>query len=95
MTWLEVSGYKLIKHSPYSPDLAPCDFWAFPYLKRRLAGQKFDTDQEMITAVMTEFARMTKEGAKKGEGPALRHVFDKWETRLRKVIACGGDYIEK
>ena len=22
MTWLEVSGYKLIAHSPYSPDLA-------------------------------------------------------------------------
>ena len=49
----------------------------------------------MQSAVMTEFARMTKEGAKKGEGPALRHVIDQWETRLRKVIACQGDYIEK
>ena len=54
-----------------------------------MAGQKFDTDQEMKNAVLTEFARMTKE---KG---GLGHVWDKWEKRLRKVIACGGDYIEK
>ena len=73
-----------------TPDLAPCDFWAFPVLKSRLAGQRFDTDQEMKNAVLTEFARMTKE---KG---GLGHVLgEKWEKRMRKVIACGGDYIEK
>ena len=56
-------------------------------LKRRLAGRKFDTDDEMINAVRTEFARMSEGG--------LDHVWDKWEARMRKVIACGGDYIEK
>ena len=65
----------------------PCDFWAFPELKRRLAGQKFDTDEEMKTAVITEMARMCQGG--------LNHVWDKWEKRMRKVIACQGDYIEK
>ena len=25
MTWLEVSGYNLLKHAPYSPDLAVSD----------------------------------------------------------------------
>jgi len=29
-------------HPPYSPDLAPCDFWLFPKLKKNaLNGQKF------------------------------------------------------
>ena len=41
----------------------------------------------MKSAVMTEFARMSKGG--------LDHVWDKWEARMRKVIAFGGDYIEK
>jgi hypothetical protein len=25
-----------LEHPPYSPDLAPCDFWAFPTMKREL-----------------------------------------------------------
>jgi histone-lysine N-methyltransferase SETMAR len=28
-------------HSPYSSDLAPCDFWLFPELKNALKGQIF------------------------------------------------------
>ncbi len=30
-------------HPPYSPDLAPCNFWLFPYLKKQLQGQWFST----------------------------------------------------
>jgi hypothetical protein len=26
---------------PYSPDLAPCDFWLFPKLKSPLKGRRF------------------------------------------------------
>ena len=87
MLWLEVEGWNLLIHAAYSPDLAPADFWAFPTLKKRLAGIKYDSDEEMMTAVRTEFARMCQGG--------LGHVFDKWEKRMRKVIECGGDYIEK
>jgi transposase len=28
-------------HPPYSPDLAPCNFWLFPKLKTALKGQRF------------------------------------------------------
>jgi len=28
-------------HPPYSPDLAPCDFWIFTKLKNALKGQRF------------------------------------------------------
>jgi hypothetical protein len=34
-----------LKHPPYNPDFAPCDFWAFPTMKRELRGKKFRRDQ--------------------------------------------------
>ena len=33
--------------APYSPDLASCDFWLFPKLKRPLRGLRFDTIEEI------------------------------------------------
>ena len=33
--------------TPYSPDLAPCDFWFFPKLKSPLKGKKFQTIHEI------------------------------------------------
>jgi hypothetical protein len=39
-----ISGTPL-EHLPYSPDLAPCDFWAFPTMKREIWGKKFPSDQ--------------------------------------------------
>ena len=41
-------GYELLPHLPYSPDLAPCDFFLFPNLKKSLAGQKFESNGEVI-----------------------------------------------
>ena len=29
-------------HPPYSPDLAPCDFFLFPKMKLQLNGHRFD-----------------------------------------------------
>jgi len=36
----------VIPHPPYSPDLAPCDFFLFPKLKLRMKGRRFDTIEE-------------------------------------------------
>jgi hypothetical protein len=33
-----------LEHPPYSPDFAPCDFWAFPIMKIELQGKKFRSD---------------------------------------------------
>ncbi|KAI6658838.1 Histone-lysine N-methyltransferase SETMAR-like [Oopsacas minuta] len=38
---LENSGLKTLHHPPYSPDLAPCNFWLFPTLKDQLRGRRF------------------------------------------------------
>jgi len=40
---------RIVPQPPYSPDLAPCDFWLFPKLKRPLRGHRFDTIEEIKT----------------------------------------------
>jgi hypothetical protein len=43
--WEKWTGGTSPEHLPYSPDLAPCDFWAFPTMKRELRGKKFRSHQ--------------------------------------------------
>ena len=47
---------------PYSPDLAPCDFWLFPKLKSLLKGRRFktlvDEIQENRTGQLMAIGRM-------------------------------------
>jgi len=31
-------GVQLLSHPPYSPDLAPCDFFLFPHVKKQIRG---------------------------------------------------------
>lgn len=33
----------VLEHPPYSPDLAPCEFFTFPKVKRALKRTGFDT----------------------------------------------------
>ena len=35
-SYLTEMGIKTVPHPPYSPDLAPCDFWMFPRLKEKI-----------------------------------------------------------
>jgi hypothetical protein len=39
----------IIPHPLYSPDLAPCDFFLFPYMNFKLKGHRFDTIEEIQT----------------------------------------------
>ena len=36
-------GFELQPHAPYSPDLAPYDFFLFPILKILLRGKRFSS----------------------------------------------------
>jgi len=44
-------GYKLLPHPPYSPDLAPSDFYLFPLLKEHLCGRQYASDNDIIQSV--------------------------------------------
>jgi hypothetical protein len=39
-------------HLPYSPDLAPSDFYLFGYLKDRLQRQHFEDGDRLFDAIM-------------------------------------------
>ena len=39
--------WDIFEHPPYSPDLAPSDFFLFPKLKAHLAGKRFENDEDL------------------------------------------------
>ncbi|KAH8404551.1 hypothetical protein KR009_006498 [Drosophila setifemur] len=45
---------------PYSPDLAPCDFFLFPKLKRPMKGRRYGTLDEIKTASKEELNKIKK-----------------------------------
>jgi histone-lysine N-methyltransferase SETMAR len=62
MRKLRDQHYELLEHPPYSPDLAPSDFFLFPKLKLFLAGHRLSSNQEVTAAVegYDYFAHLTK-----------------------------------
>ena len=42
-----ITAVKILDHPAHSLDLAPGDFHSFLHLKKRLAGQKFDENEEV------------------------------------------------
>ena len=50
-------GTKTVPYRPYSPDLAPCDFWLFP----KLRGCRYETIEEMKEAVTKIINTLTQE----------------------------------
>ena len=55
--YLSKMGIKTVPQPPYSPDLAPCDFWLFP----KLRGCCYETIEEMKEAVMKVIDTLTQE----------------------------------
>ena len=74
-------GIKTVPHRPYSPDLAPCDFWFIP----KLRGCRCETFEEMKEAVTKDIDTFTQED--------FHGAFQKL-LEWYKCIAAGGDYLE-
>lgn len=88
MDFLGEKGLPVVPHPPYSPDLAPCDFWLFPTLKKKLGGSSFANLEEVKMAVGRIFNALPKEAFEE----ALK---DKWVKRWKAVVDNGDDYVEK
>ncbi len=73
-------------HPQYSPDLSPCDFWAFPLLKSRIRGHRFQTIDDMKVAV-----RRTLNDIPLCE---FQNCFDNLKTWYRCCVEAGGQYFE-
>ena len=80
--YLTKMGIKTVPHPPYSPDLAPWDFWLFP----KFRGSCYETIEEMKETVRKVIDTLTQE--------ELHGAFQKSLERYNKFIASGGDYFE-
>ena len=52
--------YELLPHPPYSPDLAPCNFFLFPNMKKLFCGKRFTSNEEVIAATEAYFSKFDK-----------------------------------
>jgi len=75
----------VVPQPPYSPDLAPADFFLFPKLKSTLNGRCFDTFDEILKNSTKEFA-IPKE--------AFQKAFQSWQKRWERCVANEGNYFE-
>ena len=46
LDFLAPKDVPLVTHSPYSPDLAPCDWFLFPSVKRQLKRKQFQNAED-------------------------------------------------
>jgi histone-lysine N-methyltransferase SETMAR len=83
--YLKESGFDVLDHPPYSPDLSPCDFRLFPRLKEMLAGHRFES----------------RCGIGSGVYQCLQHIhlkrsmaFRKWVDRCKMCVEADGTYFE-
>jgi len=79
--------YEVLPHAPYSPDLAPCDYYLFPNLKKWLGGRRFTSNEEVKSETTEYFAGLEK--------PYFAEGIRKLENRWKKCIDSQGDYVEK
>jgi hypothetical protein len=78
-------GIYQMPHLPYSPDIAPNDFFLFGYLKSKLQGCSYDSADKFISAITDLMENLQKS--------LLHRVFDELISRLHFVVESDGDYI--
>jgi histone-lysine N-methyltransferase SETMAR len=84
---LRKAGFEELPHPPYSPDLAPSDFYLFRYLKPHLKGKRFGDDDEVKQETQHWLEEQSKDWYKAG--------IEKLKRRYEKCIELNGGYVEK
>lgn len=85
--YLTQIGVPTIPQPPYSPDMAPADFFLFPKVKSALKGHHHGT----ISVVKQATTRCLKEVPES----AYQGAFEAWKSRWRKCINAQGMYFEE
>ena len=80
--YLTKMDIKTVPQPPYSPDLAPCDFWLFP----KLRDCRYETIEEMKEAVTKVIDTLTQE--------EFHGALQKFLERYNMCTAARGDYFE-
>lgn len=85
-SFLAKHGIPQVQQPPYSPDLAPCDFFLFPRLKKTLKGRRFDDQAAIKKNATAELLSLPRN--------AYKDCFEQWKHRWEKCVASQGVYFE-
>ena len=85
-SFLAKHGTAQLQQPPYSPDLAPCDFFLFPRLKKVLKGHQFEATEDIKRNSTKTLLDILKEEFAK--------CFQQWQQRWAKCVAAEGNSVE-
>lgn len=79
--------WETLPHPPYSPDLAPSDFFLFPNLKKNIKGKRWASISDLKSATIDWLEHQDKSFFRSG--------LEGWRSRMDKCMMLQGDYVEK
>jgi len=82
--FLARKGIITLPHPPYSPELAPCDFFLFPKMKLQLNGRRFDRVEEIQRESQNVLGTLLEQ--------EFQHAFQQWQRRWDRCVAAQEDY---
>ena len=84
---IRTCGFEQLDHPPYSPDLAPSDYYLFANLKKELRGRRFLSDKEVTDYVTEWLHTRTSDFYHQG--------IQQLRERYIQCIAHKGEYIDR
>ena len=84
---LQELGFQTVSHPPYSPDLAPSDFFLFRHLKKYLRGKHFENKMELRQTLENYFSSLPRSH--------FESAFEEHIHRMKKCVQCNGSHVEK
>ncbi|UYV68877.1 hypothetical protein LAZ67_6001411 [Cordylochernes scorpioides] len=77
--YLTKHSVSVLPHSPYSPNIAPCDFFFFKKLKMTLKGRRFSSSSEVIENATVELNKLRSIDFEL----AFQQLFSRWKKMKR------------
>ena len=74
-----------VSHPPYSPDIAPCDFYLFGDLKQKIKGHELKNERDLRVFLESHLSEITES--------KILEVFHSWIGKLEAMIAANGEYV--
>lgn len=87
LTNLKELGWEILRHPPYSPDIAPSDYHLFRSLEHHLRGHRFNNDNDVKPILADFFERKSPEFYNRG----ISMVKPRWQ----RVVENNGDYVNE